>query len=119
MASTHNNMPTNFLIATKLPKIEEIILQHLVRQLPEQGPAAYALGTVATAAHSIANTAESAFYIPAYGIQTAAATLSGNAAGLRDGEYMKSIIRTLLILEPALMAVSGTGWRGRLSGCRN
>ena len=67
-----------------------------------------ALGTVATAAHSIANTAESAFYIPAYGIQTAAATLSGNAAGMRDGEYMKSITRTLLILEPALMAVSGT-----------
>lgn len=66
------------------------------------------LGTIATAAHSIANTAESAFYIPAYGIQTAAATLSGNASGRRDAAYMKSITRTLLILEPALMAVSGT-----------
>ena len=65
------------------------------------------IGTVATAAHSIANTAESAFYIPAYGIQTAAATLSGNASGMKDQAYMKSITRTLLILEPALMAVSG------------
>ncbi len=65
------------------------------------------LGTVATAAHSIANTAESAFYIPAYGIQTAAATLSGNAGGMRDQKYMKAITRTLLILEPTLMAVSG------------
>ena len=65
------------------------------------------IGTVATAAHSIANTAESAFYIPAYGIQTAAATLSGNANGMKDQDYMKSVARTLLILEPALMAVSG------------
>jgi len=66
------------------------------------------IGTVATAAHSIANTAESAFYIPAYGVQTAAATLSGNAGGMRDQRYMKSVTRTLLILEPSLMAVSGT-----------
>ncbi len=65
------------------------------------------LGTVATAAHSIANTAESAFYIPAYGIQTAAATLSGNAGGMRDQNHMRSVTRTLLILEPALMTVSG------------
>ena len=65
------------------------------------------LGTISTAAHAIANTAESAFYIPAYGIQTAAATLSGNASGMKDREYMKSITRTLLILEPTLMAVSG------------
>ena len=65
------------------------------------------LGTVSTAAHAIANTAESAFYIPAYGIQTAAATLVGNANGMKDREYMRSITRTLLILEPSLMAVSG------------
>ena len=65
------------------------------------------LGTVSTAAHSIANTAESAFYIPAYGIQAAAATLSGNAYGMRDQNYMRAITRTLLVLEPLLMAVSG------------
>ena len=65
------------------------------------------LGTVSTATHTIANTAESAFYIPAYGIQTAAATLSGNASGKKDQEFMKSVTRTLLILIIILMAVSG------------
>ena len=39
------------------------------------------LGEVATAAHTIANAVESAFYIPGYGMQTAAATLAGNAYG--------------------------------------
>ena len=34
------------------------------------------LGETATAAHTIANTVESAFYIPGYGMQTAAATLA-------------------------------------------
>ena len=66
------------------------------------------LGTVSTAAHSIANTAESAFYIPAYGVMTAAATLSGNAAGMGDNNYMKAITRTLLKVEVAMMTVSGT-----------
>ncbi len=33
------------------------------------------LGEVSTAAHTIANTVESAFYIPGYGMQTAAAML--------------------------------------------
>ena len=65
------------------------------------------LGTVSTAAHSIANTAESAFYIPAYGVMTAAATLSGNAAGMGDNNYMKAITRTLLKVEVAMMTVSG------------
>ena len=65
------------------------------------------LGTISTAAHSIANTAESAFYIPAYGVHTAAATLSGNASGMRDQKYMKSITHTLLILEFSMMSVSG------------
>lgn len=42
------------------------------------------IGEVATAAHTIANTVESAFYIPGYGMQTAAATLAGNAYGAKD-----------------------------------
>ena len=65
------------------------------------------LGTVSTAAHSIANTAESAFYIPAYGVMTAAATLSGNASGMRDQKYMRDVTRTLLMLEVSMMVVSG------------
>jgi len=41
------------------------------------------LGAVSAAAHTVANTVESAFYIPAYGMQTAASTLAGNAYGAR------------------------------------
>ena len=43
-----------------------------------------ALGEVATSAHTVANTVESLFYIPGYGMQTAAATLAGNAYGAKD-----------------------------------
>lgn len=41
------------------------------------------IGEVATAAHTIANTVEFTFYIPGYGMQTAAATLAGNAFGAK------------------------------------
>ena len=44
------------------------------------------LGTVSFAAHSIALTVEQAFYIPGYGMQTAAATLAGNSIGAKDQE---------------------------------
>lgn len=66
-----------------------------------------ALGEVSTAAHTIANTVESAFYIPGYGMQTAAATLSGNALGARDQKKLKDLSRMLLILELFLMILSG------------
>ena len=65
------------------------------------------LGDVATAAHTVANTVESAFYIPAYGMQTAAATLAGNAYGAGNKEQMKSLGRTILWIEVLLMIVSG------------
>ena len=65
------------------------------------------LGTTAIAAHSIANTAESAFYIPGYGMQTAAATLSGNCYGARDPQRMKRLCRMMIALEVLLMALSG------------
>ena len=66
------------------------------------------LGEVATAAHTIANTVESAFYIPGYGMQTAAATLAGNAYGAGDKERMKSLSNMFLPIEIALMILSGT-----------
>ena len=66
-----------------------------------------ALGQTATAAHTIANTVESAFYIPGFGMQTAAATLSGNALGAQDNDRMKRLARTILPLEVGLMTVSG------------
>ncbi len=65
------------------------------------------LGDMATATHTIANTVESAFYIPGYGMQSAAATLAGNALGAADKERMRDFSRVILILEIALMAISG------------
>ena len=66
------------------------------------------LGEISTAAHTIANTVESAFYIPGYGMQTAAATLAGNALGARDKKRMKDQAKLILLLEVAMMIVSGS-----------
>ena len=65
------------------------------------------IGEVATAAHTIANTVESAFYIPGYGMQTAAATLAGNALGAKDNQRAGKLARMIIFLEVALMIVSG------------
>ena len=66
-----------------------------------------ALGDVATAAHTIANTVESAFYIPGYGMQTAAATLAGNALGAGDKKRIRDLGRMIVIIEVLMMIVSG------------
>ena len=66
------------------------------------------LGDVATAAHTIANTVESAFYIPGYGMQTAAATLAGNALGARDEQKIRDLGRMILTIEVCLMILSGS-----------
>lgn len=65
------------------------------------------LGETATAAHTIANTVESAFYIPGFGMQTAAATLTGNAYGARDQKRMKSLTAMFLPIEIGLMCLTG------------
>ena len=65
------------------------------------------LGEVATAAHTIANTVESAFYIPGYGMQTAAATLAGNAYGAGDRQKMKELSAMFIPIEIGLMILSG------------
>lgn len=65
------------------------------------------LGETATAAHTIANTVESAFYIPGYGMQTAAATLSGNACGAKDKERLSGLARVTIPLVVILMVLSG------------
>ena len=66
-----------------------------------------ALGETAAAAHTIANTVESIFYIPGYGMQTAAATLAGNAIGTQDRRQMHRLTRTIIVIEGGLMVVSG------------
>ena len=65
------------------------------------------LGEVSTAAHTIANTVESAFYIPGYGMQTAAATLAGNAYGAHDQNRMKQLSKMFIPIEIILMMISG------------
>ncbi len=65
------------------------------------------LGEVATAAHTIANTVESAFYIPGYGMQAAAATLAGNAWGARDKARIRDLTLLIVPVEVIMMVVSG------------
>ena len=65
------------------------------------------LGQISTAAHTIANTVESAFYIPGYGMMTAAATLTGNAIGAGDGRRLRELARIILLAEVAMMVISG------------
>ncbi len=65
------------------------------------------LGEVATAAHTFANTVESAFYIPGYGMQTAVATLAGNAYGAKDNAKMKQMTSVIVKIEILLMIISG------------
>ena len=66
-----------------------------------------ALGMVSIAAHSIAETAEQAFYIPGYGMQSAATTLEGNALGEGDARKLKKTARVLLAMVVVMMSVSG------------
>jgi len=66
------------------------------------------LGEISTAAHTIANTVESAFYIPGYGMQTAAATLAGNALGARDTKRVRVLGRMIIRIEVCMMLLSGS-----------
>lgn len=66
------------------------------------------LGGIATAAHTVANTVESAFYVPGYGMQSASATLAGNALGANDRAKIKQLSKMIIFIEGALMIVSGS-----------
>lgn len=65
------------------------------------------LGEISTAAHTIANTVESAFYIPGYGMQAAAATMAGNALGAKDRNKLSSLTRMVILIEVSLMIITG------------
>lgn len=65
------------------------------------------LGEVSTAAHAIANTVESAFYIPGWGMQTAAATLAGNALGAEDCQRLRDLLKISIVVVMLLMFGSG------------
>ena len=66
------------------------------------------LGTVAMAAHSIALAAEQAFYIPGYGMQTAAATLAGYSAGEKSEKHLLQYSSTIMFIATVLMTVLST-----------
>ena len=65
------------------------------------------LGTISLAAHSIAITAESAFYVPGYGFQAAATTLSGLTAGEGDEDKLDRMSETLMRITVFCMFITG------------
>ena len=65
------------------------------------------LGEISTAAHTVANTVESAFYVPGYGMQTAAATLTGECVGAGDRGRLRKVTTAIMVLETGLMLLSG------------
>ena len=65
------------------------------------------LGTIPLAAHSLAITAEEAVYLPGYGMQAAAATLSGNAVGARDAKKLTRVARLTALLAATVMGCLG------------
>ena len=66
-----------------------------------------ALGKTALATHSLALTAEEAFYIPGFGMQAAASTLSGIALGERNEKKLDRTARTVLCISVLLMTITG------------
>jgi putative MATE family efflux protein len=66
------------------------------------------MGTSVFAAHSIATTAESLFYIPGYGMQNAASTLSGYSKGKQDFTLYKKVTTITIVSIAIIMTLSGT-----------
>lgn len=65
------------------------------------------MGTTIFAAHSIAVTAETIFYVPGYGLRTAASALIGSARGQGDGRRLRAVGGLCVWLTVAAMCVSG------------
>jgi putative MATE family efflux protein len=65
------------------------------------------MGSVMLAAHSIAYTVESLFYIPAVGMERAATTLAGNYYGENDQKRISSMAKSGAVLVIVVMAGMG------------
>lgn len=65
------------------------------------------MGTTVFAAHSIAVTAETIFYVPGYGLRTAASSLVGSAYGERDSEKMRRVAWISVLVTVCMMCISG------------
>lgn len=65
------------------------------------------MGTTIFAAHSIAVTAETIFYIPGYGLRTATSTLVGISLGEQNEEKLSMVSRLSILLTVGMMFLSG------------
>lgn len=65
------------------------------------------MGTTTFAAHSIAVTAETLFYIPGYGLRTATSTLIGHALGERDQQKFESTAYLSVFVTMGIMVLNG------------
>lgn len=65
------------------------------------------MGTTVFAAHSIAVTAETIFYIPGYGLRTATSALVGAALGEGDEGKLKAVSKLSVALTVVMMFLSG------------
>ena len=65
------------------------------------------MGTTVFAAHSIAVTAETVFYIPGYGLRTSTSALVGTALGEGNLDKLAAICRLSIALTIAMMCLSG------------
>lgn len=65
------------------------------------------MGTTVFAAHSIAVTAETIFYIPGYGLRTATSALVGIARGECDRQKLSSVSFLSVFVTMGMMVVSG------------
>lgn len=65
------------------------------------------MGTTVFAAHSIAVTAETIFYVPGYGLRSAASTLISNARGEGNVQKLKTVAKVSIALTVAMMCMSG------------
>lgn len=65
------------------------------------------MGTVVFAAHSIAVSAETIFYISGYGFRTATSTMIGISLGERDRDKFNTVIKISIMLTIVMMFLSG------------
>lgn len=65
------------------------------------------MGTTIFAAHSLAVTAETIFYIPGYGLRTATSTMVGISLGEHDRDKFYMVSRLSIIFTVGMMVVSG------------
>lgn len=65
------------------------------------------MGTTVFAAHSIAVTAETIFYIPGYGLRTATSTLVGASLGEKNKEKFERVAMLSVLLTVCMMVLGG------------